>query len=395
MNIGFFKIMLAFILFMVSACICDAYGKNREMHYRFKSSDTSLPHDERLAYIDSLISISPEFSDSLLFVSANLAYSSGRFRKSLDSMQRLFENHKDNNNPLPLHKHCEALFILTKSYFKCDEYANAIECCQTLLDLPKPDSLIYRDIDCMSIINEFLIDIQASDSIYAKLPVAEYIEKAEKITRESSKSGLTPENLTNMHKSIIFSKMGLAIEDKKYDEALILGAEMLRHPVNKIERLALEGNMAMIYQIMGNLDMASSHYEKILSEKGLHVNHSICMTNYMSLLSNSGKPQTAIDLMESHPEITDMVKGQYYYAKILANRSYAEYYLGNDEKAYMNMLTAYNIIDSIQSDVKGSFAMKLLKTFEKNKQLENKIDKTRNESKNIIIWLAVALAVTL
>lgn len=119
------------------------------------------------------------------------------------------------------------------------------------------------------------------------------------------------------------------------------------------------------------------------------------MTNYMSLLSNSGKPQTAIDLMESHPEITDMVKGQYYYAKILANRSYAEYYLGNDEKAYMNMLTAYNIIDSIQSDVKGSFAMKLLKTFEKNKQLENKIDKTRNESKNIIIWLAVALAVTL
>lgn len=381
--------ILSFIFSLLLIAGTNAATHTREGHYRLKLAETSLNPDIRLLYADSLIAVCPETADSLLLLSAEIAYACGRYQRSISDMQTLLGNNR--HQKLSVNKECEALFMLIKSQFKSDEYADAIESAQRLLDLKKPDSLLYHDINTISILNDYLSSATIPDSTRFKRAMEAYINRAENILKASTERNMDKHTLDKMHKAILFSKMTAATDRGQYDKSLQLGSEMLRYNVTPVEKLALEGNMAMIYYLMGNLNMASEYYERILSEPGWHMNHAICLSNYMLILSIIGQPEKALQLFEAHPEIVEMVKGQYLDSQLLRRKSFALHLLGRNDEAYPLLLDCIVINDSINDNIKAAYAVKFLNTFDTARELKNA--RETNSRQNItIILLATGLA---
>lgn len=390
MKVRFAHVIMSFLFSLLIIAGVKPATHTREGHYRLKMADSSLNPDTRLLYADSLISVCPESTDSLLLLSAEIAYNCGRYQRSISDMRTMLK--KDRPHPLPVNKHCEALFMLVKSQFKSDEYADAIESAQCLFDLEKPDSLLYYDINCISIVNDYLSSVTITDSTRFKGAMEAYIARAENILKTSTERNIDRHALDKMRKAILFSKMTVATDRGQYEKSLQLGSEMLRYNVSPVEKLALEGNMAMIYYLMGNLDMASEYYERILSEPGWHMNHAICLSNYMLILSNINQPEKALQLLDNHPEIMDMVKGQYFHSQLLKRKSIALYLLGRTDEAYPLLLDCMAINDSINDNIKGAYAVKFLKTFDTARELKE-AHKTASRQNTIILILAVSLTV--
>ncbi|MBD5357838.1 MAG: hypothetical protein HDR88_12670 [Bacteroides sp.] len=374
---------------LLLTCGATAATDTREGHYRLKMADTSLNPDIRLLYVDSLISVCPESADSLLLLSAEIAYNTGRYRRAISNMNTLLGNQR--YHKMPLNRQCEALFMLVKSQFKSDEYADAIESAQRLLDLKKPDSLLYHDINCISIVNDYLSSVTTDTTRFEK-SIETYSARAEDILKASKERNIDKSSLDKMQKAILFSKMTLATDRGQYEKSLQLGSEMLRYNVEPIEKLALEGNMAMIYYLMGNLDMASEYYERILSEPGWHINHAICLSNYMHILNYTNQPEKALQLLDSHPEIVEMVKGQYFHAQLLKRKSFALYLLNKTDEAYPLLIDCMAINDSINDNIQGTYAVKFLQTFDTARELRE-AQKSISGQRIIILLLAVSLAI--
>lgn len=393
MNATPLHILIAILMPILSGSFTFAHAAGNEMHFRIKASDESLDPDSRLNYIDSLIKVSPEETDSLLMLSTNLAYMTGRYRHALHSANLLLERHPDNDSRFGISHRCATLFNLAKTRFKCEDYADAIETAFKLINLHKPDSLLYYDIDCLNI----LYDFQSELSTHGGVPGMEsdldaFMKKAEDILAKAESKGLSKSTIDKMKKSIIFSKMTRAADTGNYQEALDLGAEMMRYSVTDIEKLALKGNMAMLYLYLGDYDMAEGYYSQILSEPAWHINHAVCLQNYMYLLIYTGRPQQAIDVMDAHPEIYDIVNGNLNYAKLLKFRSDALAAIGNYREAHSILSKAYHSADSINNSISAAYMSKLVADLGARKKLAE-TTALNGKLSSQIKWIAIALAI--
>ncbi len=365
------KAILSILLFMVSLCVfCQEMqgAVNNEMHFRLNASDETLDPDIRLAYIDSLIEVSPKGIDSLLLLSANIAYDTGRYKRAQTATRTLLNRHKS-NQALPINRYCDAMFLLLKANFKCNDYADAFETSMTLLNAKKPDSLLYHDVECLHILYDFTSSFP--DSLKNSLSVESFLAKSEKIINEATTRKVDPSVISKMQKSVIFSKMINAMDNEQYNEALHLGAEMLTYPVNKVERLALEGNMAMIYHLLGDFDKAETHYKKTLQSPGWHQNHAICLENYMALLITTNRPEKAIELMDAHPELIPIVKGNLEHVALLRRRASALEACRKTEEACEVYEQAFHLNDSIQKSINRDYSTKLIQKFEETQTLHS------------------------
>lgn len=388
------SVFISIITLLLSLCFCcyEISGAvTNEMHFRMYASNESLPPDTRLAYIDSLIEVVPATADSLLFLSSNIAYDTGRYKRAQDAVRRLL-NREMNGEQLPLNKRCEALFMLVKSNLKCNDYADAVETALNLLNLEKPDSLLYHDVECINILHDYTLSFPASfKNIF---PDTSFFCRAEKIINESVARKVDSSVIAKMKKALIFSKMISAMENEEFNKALELGAEMLTYPINKVERLALEGNMAMIYHLLGDYDRAEIHYKQILSGPGWHLNHAICLENYMVLLTSTGRPEEAIEVMDAHPELLPIVKGSLQYVFLLRRRSNALAACGKIKEAYEMSDAASVLDDSIQKTINSDYAAKLLSTIETRNEIHS-LQQQNNRYSSAIIWLIVLAGILL
>lgn len=363
------KAILSILLFMVSLCVfCKEMqgAVNNEMHFRLYASDETLDPDLRLAYIDSLIEVVPSGIDSLLLLSANIAYDTGRYKRAQTATRTLLNRHKGNKT-LPINRYCDAMFLLLKANFKCNDYADAFETGMTLLNAKKPDSLLYHDVECLHILHDYTSSFP--DSLKNSLSVESFLAKSEKIIKEATARKVNPSVISKMKQSVIFSKMINAMDKEQYNEALHLGAEMLTYPVNKVERLALEGNMAMIYHLLGDFDKAETHYQQTLQSPGWHQNHAICLENYMALLITTGRPEKAIELMDAHPELIPIVKGNLEHVALLRRRAAALEACGRTEEGCDVYADAFYLNDSIQKSINRDYTTKLIQKFEETQTL--------------------------
>lgn len=392
MNLFRHHILITILLLLFSTGVAFAGVTDNEMHFRMKAADESLDPDTRLAFIDSLISVSPEDTDSLLLLSSNLAYMTGRYRVAQESAKKLLDKDIQRGCNLDVSRRCEAMFNRTKAGFKLNDFADAIEYAYALINLPKPDSLLYYDIDCINILYDFNSSLSChGGTIGMDGNIDSFIQKAQKILADAEKKGASKPTLDKMKKSILFSKMTHAADTKDYQGALRYGAEMMRYPLTDIEKLALQGNMSMIYLYLEDYKMAESYYSQILSEPGWHNNHAICLQNYMYTLRKLDMPQEAIDAMDSHPEIIAMVRNELEYVSLLHHRSNALYDLDKDQEAYVTLWNSVLMGDSINSSINSGYVSKLINSFETITQLNEANHKFSARLK----WSCIALAVCL
>ncbi len=388
------KIKISFILLILSywGLWISIYGSNQEMHYRLKAADLSLSNDERLLYIDSIINESPAAGDSLLLVAAELALSSCKYDKAVKNMETLISKYQSNKSLLSIDKYCLALYTLANAYFKNTQYAEGIETALRLLHFSKPESLVYHDINCLTLLIEYCTTSKSDSSLVNINTLQTYIKRAEDLLKHSEDLNMSPKTLDDMRKAILFSKMLLAMNDKEFEVALKWGATVLHYPITPVEKIALEGNLALMYFEMGNYPMAEEHYRKVLSEQGWHPNHANILGNYMYLLTERGEAEKALDLWKSHPEIVELVKKTSTYAYILNRLSYALLASDNIEDSYRAYLRRATMNDSINNIIQESFSNKLIDTIEQNYSSEEIIKKNKFTLK-IIIIITIALLI--
>ena len=384
----FFIIVSSLILLLTKF---DLHASGKEIHYRLKSIDESLTPIERIAYMDSIMAFSPEVSDSLLIVEAKLASSAGLHSIAVKKIEKLLNDSEKKGKSLPIDQQCIALYTLSNSYFKNMQYADAIEASIKLLYIPKPDSLIYHDINCLTQINEFCPRIINRDSPMNFDDMDMYIKKAEQILDNSSKLDIPESTLVNMRKAILFSKMFVAMDKSNYEEAMKWGAEILHHNVTPVEELALKGNLALIYFEQGNETMAEEYYKDILSEAGWHLNHAVVLGNYMFMLTERGEADKAIEIWNQHPEIMEIAKGRSVYPYLCYRLSYALYKSNDFKTSYEIYDNGVTFSDSINLVSKASFTDKLINSLESNYSLRKEI----KDDKRAILILAILLGISL
>ncbi len=378
---------IVFLIYLCFLCLEMSGAINNEMHFRIYASDETLAPETRLAYIDSLIEISPSGVDSLLLLSSNIAYDTGRYKRAQTTIRTLL-NRNNGGKSLPLNRYCDALFLLLKANFKCNDYADAFETGIKLINIEKPDSLLYHNVECLNIIHDFTSSFP--DSLKNTLSEESFLAKSEKIINEAITRKVDPSVISKMKKALIFSKMIAAIDNEEYNAALELGAEMLTYPVNKVERLALEGNMAMIYHLLGDYDKAETHYKKTLLGPGWHQNHAICLENYMALLTTTGRPEKAIELMDAHSELIPIVEGNLEHVALLRRRATALAECGRKEEAIDVYNDAFHLNDSIQNNINRDYTTKLIQTIEETRNLHKAMQQNERYHTAIICLIILS-----
>lgn len=385
------KTILTFIAILLPLLPLYARSNDEPLHYRLKIADKTLPPLKRIEYADSLRRVQPSSADSLLLLQAHLAYENGYFRGALRFTREYRRLKGEEFRSLPASRQCDVMFMEVKSCFNAGEYADGIEMAHELLGMSKPDSLLYYDINAITITGDYISEY-SKETHSEKYSLSNYIRRGERMLCKARERGVPANTIARMRKALLFSKMLNAIDSGKYKEAQKYGAEMLEYPVTEIEKTALEGNMALIYHKLGDLDMASQYYLRVISDGRHHYNHAVCLYNYMQLLISQDRPEEALRILDEHPEIIMTAKGIEYEAKLLREKSYALYEAGRPDEAFSTLLRARYVEDSVSGSRIRALSGKYLEALENGVEMKKDSDSAIRGFK---IWAITATAISL
>lgn len=89
--------------------------------------------------------------------------------------------------------------LIGGALMRAGKYKLAIATCRKLIDLKKPDSLLYYNVEMLSILNDFnRLRLDHSDR---------YLEKAEEVLAEAKKKKLAPNIISRMQLDVLDMKM--------------------------------------------------------------------------------------------------------------------------------------------------------------------------------------------
>lgn len=379
-------------------CLCIAAGmagnthagagsKLRKEWFREKINDHKLPHAERLRYADSLAAVTPRANLANVFLlKANIAIDNRQYQLASDILIKADKLISRDSLKTRLKWHLNYCFL---NYQKFD-YRKAIDHALSILETPKPDSLMNLDLSACLNITDIFMRLKKFDLAH------KYNAKAMQIYENFN--GRERWATGNQKSRILRSRSSVYVQEEDYDNALkdLKDAEKAAADAQGKTRGLI--NLGLVYVRLGMYDMAEENFVRYLSDIKIDdsENRAICAMNYVTNSINSGDMKKAIATKEKYSaELSTLEKGVLSPHIKIIDAQIAEYQ-GDKDKAIRYWGEAYTLNDSILSAQGNIYLNEIMSDFEnRERDLESGRVLRGSRTKSAIIYGLCALVALL
>lgn len=371
------KRLTSIIILFLTAIIASAASHNAPFYLQ-RLKDPGLDLLKKLEYTDSLLAHDNVLKDSLIKLKAMLQYETGNFRGCIETYEN---NIKDIPNP-DISEDCKLRFCYLVSLKNRKLYSPTMQECANLLNIPKPDSLIYYNAMVYCLMNGF--------SRQTKVPLREdYGKLSEDLLNYALEKKLQPNVINKIKKELYSIKMADALHAKNYTDAIEDADILLEIPLSGKEKETLYTNIGYVYMLIGQHEAAEKYFTNVLESGKSQYNKGITLLNYTHMLNLQGKYEETMKLFGQYGHAADGLNKDIYYSHLLGNRAVAESHTIGYEKAFHTLLENKNFEDSLYFNDGVQDSLLLFDYSAKSKEAETL--KADSSHKSTVIWILVAI----
>lgn len=332
--------LLLLLLLFAGAARAAAPHSAMAIYYRRCVNDTTLSLEKRFAYADSLAAVSPGERLELQYLKARLAFHDSRYVMTSAPVRELM---KHGIGHRPLWQQCEILLMAARVFTREGDYQAGIEAAGRLLDLRKPDSLLYRNADALTVMQDFnRLHLNRGD---------QYIRRADQLLEDARRRGVNPMYIKDIERRVLRMKMSHFTETRQFDKALALAAVLDTFPLSHRQRVSLDVNIALNYLYLGNFPVAETYYRRLLSE--MHApdyNFGVALVNLTHILNEQGRFAESLETYDRYRQTVNWLDGDLFYTYALGNHAIALAGTGRYQEAYSELMRGKLRTDSIYSN---------------------------------------------
>lgn len=377
-------------------CLCIAAGmagnthagagsKLREEWLREKINDRKLPYSERLRYADSLAAVTPRANlANVLLQKANIAMDDRQYQLASEILSKTDKLISRDSLKTRLKWHLAHCFL---NYQKFD-YRKAVDHALSILETPKPDSLMNLDLSaCLSITDIFmrLKKFDLAHKYNAKaMQIYENFKGREKWANGNQKS------------RILRSRSSIYVQEDNYDNALKDLKDAEKAATDAEEKTRGLVNLGLVYMRLGMYDMAEEKYIRYLSVIDNSENRAICAMNYVTNSISAGDMKKAIAIKEKYAADLATIEKGVLSPHIKIMKAQIAEYQGDKDAAIGYWAKAYVLNDSILSAQGNIYLNEIMSDFEnRERDLESGRVLRGSRTKSVIIYSLCGLVVLL
>lgn len=372
--------LITLLVLSVAADAAAAPHSGLAIYYRRCVNDTSLSLEKRFAYADSLAAVSPAERQEIQYLKARLAFHDSRYAMVSAPVRELI---KHGIGHRPLWQQCEILLMAARVFTREGDYQAGIEAAGRLLNLRKPDSLLYRNADALTVMQDFnRLHLNRGD---------QYIRRGDQLLEDARRRGVNPIYIRNIERRVLRMKMSHFTETRQFDKALAVAEALDTFPLSRRQRVSLDVNIALNYLYLGNFPVAETYYRRLLSE--MHApdyNFGVALVNLTHILNEQGRFAESLEIYDRYRQTVSWLDGDLFYTYALGNHAIALAGAGRYKEAYSELMLAKLRTDSIYSNT--HLARGIL-NYEVG-QLTERIDREKelSHSRLVKIWVFAGLA---
>ncbi len=297
----FFLIALAaaFLSSSLSAAPTSAASFPREIKRDFfleRARDVNQPYNIRISAYDSIPEV--EKDTRLAIEKGLLLEDAGLYANAL----RLYEQHEYNVTPDSLPLYLKLQLRRATAEFFTGNLNETIRRCRMITDTRKPDSLLYNSIDAERLMAHLFMDGENLD--IPKRHLERALKLYEKFEKSSAPKSLKELTLGKIHYSLSSQALGERDFARAFDEVKKM-RDLLR-PYWPDTHTNV--NIAVIYHIQGELNMAEKFYRETLASSDRQLNFFTSLNNFLELLLSQDRIPEALDIIERYKDDLQQLK---------------------------------------------------------------------------------------
>lgn len=336
-----FILSAAISIIIYSLADCPAFGKPNanSSYYRYCLADESLPIERRTAYADSLMRLFPSERERLSMQCAAMCYERG----DLKGAERYINNRLSCGfKGSTIGERCDVMALASEIFMRKGDFIKATAIADSLLMIPKPDSLLAKDMEMY----EMFFDM----NIHNPGVQNGFVDKAEDLYRRALKGNPGNKCIREMKSTLIFLKMRRAWYmdsiNQMMEYSMILD-KMELSPRLKASSLNARGLISMS---LDDTLKAEKYFNEILSMRPMSDSHLPALVNLAYLYNQTGRYASTLDAVKRHSEVIQNFKDDIYQCNLLALQAQALAGTGDYRQAYTLLNKSRRLNDSIFSE---------------------------------------------
>ncbi len=332
-------------------------------YFNAKVKDRNEGFANKLCYIDSLINIMDKTDKkqvtALVRKKADLLFDHGIYQNAVSNYKKIL---KDSAN-LSQSELFYNKYRLSSCYYYIGLYDKALSEAYRVFSVDKPDSLKYYNVRSYIIMGNVYLRLNKS-TIARK-----YIQRAFEMFHDND---IPAACYNDIAFKLYLAKASALILNNNFKDAFKEIDAAKSYAKTDVDKLIIDMNLAIIYAMINENDLAEDYYQRILKNKTIHYNKAVAINNYAAYNLQKGNYGKAIEICNSNIPLLDSLnalhaKSNLYVIKSLAFKSLKDY-----KQAYECLDSANSINDSIFSTDIEQNILDITENFELFKDTQEK-----------------------
>lgn len=284
------NLILITLIGFISMMYVEAVAKSRVEYMTYEAMRQDIPPAEAIAIIDSIFkkdlsAFSPSEKADLLKRKAKLAMSIGNYSAALKSLTDMKNYYEASSQEETIG------FMINEA--TCDlyngDYPSAVRLAFDVLAEKKNAESVHADVDA------YILLANVSNRIGAIEESRKYLDRASELAREIPSDSLRQIYIYR----IMLGKSSWLILTKNYKEAYdtLIKTGSMRYGQD-VMPFCQATNMAIVYENVGENEMAEKYYKDILHSDKLHHNKCVALNNYTAFLLKNNRMDDALEVMD-------------------------------------------------------------------------------------------------
>lgn len=301
----------------------------------------------------------------------------GRFERLQYEIDRALNNDTD----MPMNERLRLMKFKTSALFGTRQLKECLDLCNDMIEMDKPDSLRYYDVNAYICMNDILCSLDLFD------PARQAIEKAEE-TIGVIRSKIDGDRLRRIEETVLMSKSVLAQTEGDLPGALREWNKVrISEHSGNTRKLIWYGLGGSIYHDLGDTAKAQKYFGLALAIRDCNPNRIPILLRLMSIDIQSGDYAGALELLEKYRASIGEVDNPLLRSMLLHAEGDALHGLGRDGEAADRYYTALIMSDSVADENNRLVNQLLAESISPAdySALEKRIEDARAQNQRVII----------